>query len=185
MQFEMFSQIVRNKRSKNCKRLLAFLPLLMVMALSACSSDLKELEQKVAEIRSKPGLRIQPLPEIKPYEAFKYEASTERSPFVSNVMARSLQATSERPDVKRKREFLEQFPLDALTMVGTLQVNDKNYALVQDNTGLIHRVHVGNFIGQADGKVTSITASKISVTEILADGLGGYIERPATLTLKE
>ena len=185
MQATMFVEAVRNKCSKSRRRLVAFLPLLMVMALSACSSDLKELEQKVAEIRSKPGLRIQPLPEIKPYEAFKYEASTERSPFVSNVMARSLQATSERPDVKRKREFLEQFPLDALTMVGTLQINDKHYGLVQDNTGLIHRVLVGSFIGQADGKITAITASKISITEILADGLGGYIERPATLTLKE
>jgi type IV pilus assembly protein PilP len=157
----------------------------MLLGLSACSNDLKELEQKVVEIRSKPGIRVQPLPEIKPYEAFKYEASTERSPFLSYVAAQSMVATTQRPDVKRKREFLEQFPLDTLTMVGTLEINGKNYGLVQDNTGLIHRVLVGNFIGQADGKITSITGNKISVTEILADGLGGYIERPATLTLKE
>lgn len=159
--------------------------MLIVVGLSACSNDLKELEQQVAEIRSKPGIRIQALPEIKPYEAFKYEASTERSPFVSSFIARSMLATTERPDVKRKREFLEQFPLDTLKMVGTLQIKDKNYGLVQDNTGLIHRVFIGNFIGQADGKVTAINSNKISITELVADGLGGYIERPATLTLKE
>ena len=82
-------------------------------------------------------------------------------------------------------EFLEQVPLDTLQMVGTLQVQGKTYGLLQGRDGLVHRVQVGSYVGQADGRVTSISNTKVSVTELVADGLGGYIERPAALTLKE
>ena len=59
------------------------------------------------------------------------------------------------------------------------------YGLVQTKDGLVHRVSAGNYIGQADGKITDITPSKISVVEIVPDGLGGYMERPAALALNE
>lgn len=153
--------------------------------LAGCAGDLDELKQKVAEIRAKPGERIEPLPEIKPYEAFKYDASTERSPFIPSASAKSALATSARPDVKRPREFLEQFPLDTLAMVGTLQKQGRTYGLLQGKDGLVHRVQVGSYVGQADGRVTGITGTRVSVIELVADGLGGYIERPAALTLKE
>jgi len=161
---------------------------LLVLALTgigACSSNLDELKQKVAEIKARPGERIDPLPEIKPYEAFRYDALSERSPFIPSSSARSNLATSTRPDIKRPREFLEQFSLDTLQMVGTLQLQGKTFALLQGKDGLVHRVQVGNFIGQADGRVTSITNNKVSVLELVPDGLGGYIERPAALSLKE
>jgi type IV pilus assembly protein PilP len=158
---------------------------LAVLGLSACANDMDELKQKVAEIRARPGDRIEPLPEIKAYEAFKYDASAERSPFIPSASAKSNLATSARPDVKRPREFLEQFPLDTLAMVGTLQLQGKTYGLLQGKDGLVHRVQSGSYVGQADGRVTSITGTKVSVTELVADGLGGYIERPAALTLKE
>jgi type IV pilus assembly protein PilP len=154
-------------------------------SLAGCAGDLDELKQKVAEIRARPGERIEPLPEIKPYEAFKYDASTERSPFIPSASAKSALATSSRPDVKRPREFLEQFPLDTLAMVGTLQKQGRTYGLLQGKDGLVHRVQVGSYVGQADGRVTGITGTRVSVIELLADGLGGYIERPAALTLKE
>jgi type IV pilus assembly protein PilP len=161
--------------------------LLCVAALSlgACTNDIDELKQKVTEIKARPGDRIEPLPEIRPYEAFKYEASTERSPFIPSVSARSNLATTARPDVKRPREFLEQFPLDTLQMVGTLQLQGRTFALLQGKDGLVHRVQVGSYVGQSDGRVTSITNNKVSVIELVADGLGGYIERPAALSLKE
>ncbi|MGD9841727.1 MAG: pilus assembly protein PilP [Steroidobacteraceae bacterium] len=156
-----------------------------ILSLAGCANETDELKQKVAEIRARPGNRIEPLPEIKPYDAFKYDASSERSPFIPSVSAKSNLATSARPDVKRAREFLEQFPLDTLEMVGTLQLQGKNYGLLQGKDGLVHRVQVGSYVGQADGRVVSITNTKVSVTELVADGLGGYIERPAALTLKE
>jgi type IV pilus assembly protein PilP len=87
--------------------------------------------------------------------------------------------------VKRNREFLEQFSLDTLKMVGTLKLGGNYYGLVQTKDNLVHRVVVGNYVGQADGRITEITPSKITVIEIVPDGLGGYIERPAALGLTE
>jgi len=144
-----------------------------------------ELEQKVAEIKSRPGERIEPLPEIKPYEAFTYSAGSMRSPFVPSAPARNELANGVRPDVKRPREFLEQFPLDTMQMVGTLQLQGRNYGLVQGKDGLVHRVLPGNFMGQNDGRIVGITGTRISIIEIVPDGLGGYIERPAALALTE
>ena len=126
-----------------------------------------------------------PLPEIKPYESFAYNASSMRSPFVPSAPTRSDVANSVRPDSKRTREFLEQFPLDTMSMVGTLQLQGKNFGLVQGKDGLVHRVLPGNFMGQNDGRVVSITPTRISIIEIVPDGLGGYIERPAALALNE
>ena len=70
-------------------------------------------------------------------------------------------------------------------MVGTLQTQGHNFGLVQSKDGLVHRVQVGNYVGQSDGRVTSISNTKIAITELVPDGLGGYIERPAALTLKD
>ena len=156
-----------------------------VLALSGCSNGMDQLKQQVAEIKARPGEAIEPLPEIKPYEAFTYNASNMRSPFVPTPPARTDVANGVRPDVKRPREFLEQFPLDTLRMVGTLALQGRNYGLVQGKDGLVHRVLNGSFMGQNDGRIVSISPTKISIIEIVPDGLGGYIERPAALALTE
>jgi type IV pilus assembly protein PilP len=158
---------------------------LALLALTGCGDDLDELRKKVADIKSRPGERIEPLPEIKPYEAFVYNASSMRSPFVPSAPVRNEVAGAVRPDAKRAREFLEQFPLDSLRMVGTLELNGRHYGLVQGKDGLVHRVLPGNYLGQNDGRIVSITGTRISIIEIVPDGLGGYIERPAALALNE
>lgn len=158
---------------------------LALLWLSGCSTDMDQLKAQVAEIKSRPGERVEPLPEIKPYESFAYNASSMRSPFVPSAPTRSDVANSVRPDSKRTREFLEQFPLDTMSMVGTLQLQGKNFGLVQGKDGLVHRVLPGSFMGQNDGRVVSITPTRISIIEIVPDGLGGYIERPAALALNE
>ncbi|HEX7113935.1 MAG TPA: pilus assembly protein PilP, partial [Steroidobacter sp.] len=158
---------------------------LALIAMAGCSSDMDELRQKVAEIKARPGERIEPLPEIKPYEAFVYNAANLRSPFVASAPARNDATSGVRPDTKRPREFLEQFPLDTLRMVGTLELHGRKYGLVQGKDGLVHRVLPGNYMGQNDGRIVSITNTRISLIEIVPDGLGGYIERPASLALTE
>jgi type IV pilus assembly protein PilP len=158
---------------------------LACLALAGCSADIDELQQKVAEIKSRPGERVEPLPQIKPYETYAYGASNLRSPFVPSAPTRNDVANAIRPDSKRAREFLEQFPIDSMKMVGTLNLQGKNYGLVQGKDGLVHRVLPGSYMGQNDGRVTSITSTKISILEIVPDGVGGYIERPAALTLTE
>ncbi len=149
---------------------------------AACSSGQSDLQKWIADTKKKPGGRIQPLPEVKPYETFVYSAGGMRSPF-QPMGASAAGAAGLRPSTRRNREFLEGFSLDTLKMVGTFKVGGSFYGLVQSRDGLVHKVQPGNYLGQNDGKVTEISGSKISLVEIIPDGLGGYIERPASLAL--
>lgn len=158
--------------------------LALATALSGCASREAELAQFIAQTKKEQPTGVKPLPEVKPYENFAYAAQSMRSPFMPGGSG-SASAAGLRPDSRRNREVLEQFSLDSLKMVGTLQMGGKYYGLVQSKDGLVHRVLPGNFIGQNDGRVTAVTASKIKVNEIVPDGLGGYIERPAELALND
>jgi type IV pilus assembly protein PilP len=150
--------------------------------LVGCSSKDDELDQFISDTKKEAGGRVEPLPELKPYETYSYESVAMRSPFMPGGSGAS-SAAGLRPDSRRNREFLEQFSLDTLRMVGTLKLADRTYGLIKTKDGLVHRVLPGNYLGQADGRVTEISPSKISVVEIVADGLGGYMERPASLAL--
>jgi type IV pilus assembly protein PilP len=155
----------------------------LLTGLAACSSADDELSHFIEETKKEPGGRVEPLPEVKPYETFIYSAREMRSPFQPGGNGNG--AAGLRPDSKRNREFLEQFSLDTLKMVGTLRLGGRMYGLVQTKDGLVHRVTDGNYMGQADGHITDITPAKIALTEIVPDGLGGYMERPAALGLNE
>jgi type IV pilus assembly protein PilP len=157
----------------------------VLAALSGCGDDTDELRAKVDEVKSRPGGRIEPLPVVKPYETFAYAAADLRSPFEAGLTANATAANALRPDVNRPREFLEQFSLDTLRMVGTLRLGGARYGLVQTRDGLVHRVLPGNHIGQNDGRITAIDDGKISLIEIVPDGMGGFIERPAALALSD
>jgi len=158
----------------------------VLAAVAGCSDDTDQLRAQIAEIKSRPGGRIEPLPEVKPYETFAYPSADQRSPFEAGVASSaSAGPNSIRPDVSRPREFLEQFSLDTLRMVGTLKLQGHTYGLVQTKDGLVHRVLPGNHLGQSDGRITMIDEGKISLTEIVPDGMGGFIERPAALALSE
>ena len=149
--------------------------------------DAAQAGRQLEELESlhQPGGRVEPIPEVKPYETFVYAAAEMRSPFIPGGSGAGSGMAGLRPDSKRNREFLEQFSLDTLKMVGTLKLGGRMYGLVQTKDGLVHRVSDGNYMGQADGKITDITPAKITVTEIVPDGLGGYMERPAALGLNE
>jgi len=151
-------------------------------ALSGCFSKDDELDQFIANTKKEPGGPVKPLPELKPYESYAYESASMRSPFMPGGSGGG-NSGALRPDSRRNREFLEQFSLDTLRMVGTLRLSDRTYGLIKTKDGLVHRVLPGNYLGQADGRVTEISPSKISVVEIVPDGLGGYMERPASLAL--
>src|SRR3954464_5684469 len=167
-------------KSKNSLLLVGAL-WLTLNTLAGCSSKDDELEQYIADTKKEPGGRVEPLPELKPYESYSYESVNMRSPFMPGGSGGS--GPGLRPDSRRNREFLEQFSLDTMRMVGTLRLADRTYGLVKTKDGLVHRVLPGNYMGQADGRVTEVTPSKINVVEIVPDGLGGYMERPASLAL--
>ncbi len=151
--------------------------------LAGCSGRDADLKNFIEATRKEPGGRVEPLPEIKPYDSYVYSSSAMRSPFVPGGSRGA--ASGPRPDTQHNREFLEQFSLDTLKMVGTLKLNGQSYGLVKVADGRVQRVLVGNHLGQNDGRITEIVPNKISVVELVPDGLGGYIERPAALALNE
>ena len=157
----------------------------VLVLLQACMPAADDLQQFVADSKARPGGRIEPLPQIKPYETFAYEADYLRSPFEPHTPAVAEGPDNGiRPDTRRPREFLEEFPLDTLKMVGTLTKSGETYGLIQTNDGLIHRVVSGNFMGQNEGRVIVVTESEIQLVEIIPDGLGGYLEREAAVALE-
>ena len=155
---------------------------LLLAPLAGCGGGTADLKEKLEELKKRPGSRIEPLPDIKPYEAFAYDPAGVRSPFQPSAPV-SPGAGGLRPDDRRHREFLEGFSLDTLKMVGTLRLGGHAYGLVQTKDGLVHRVMPGNYVGQNDGRILAVTESKITVVEIVPDGMGGYMERPASIPL--
>ena len=168
-----------------------FFPLMLIasFSLAGCGGDMDDLDQYINEVKARPGGRIDPLPEITPYEVFTYVADAEglRSPFVPDAPQAAVGPASGgvKRDLDRSREFLEQFPLDTLRMVGTLMQAEQNFGLIQTSDGLIHRVIPGNYMGQNDGRIVSIDESEIQLIEIISDGIGGYLEREAAVALAD
>ncbi len=156
--------------------------------ISACGGDMDDLRAYVDEVKARPGGRIEPLPQIRPAPSFAYVADGRRSPFMPDTPQARVNNNPDAvqgPDPNRAREFLEQFPLDTLRMVGTMNSQAGTFGLVQTSDGLIHRVTVGNHLGQNYGRIMNISESEIQLVEIIADGIGGYLERPAAVALTD
>jgi type IV pilus assembly protein PilP len=151
--------------------------LLAVALLGACSSDMDELRKYCADVRARKTTHIPAIPPIKQYEAFAYVVGDRRDPFVPAL----LKNTGLQPDLSRNKEPLEEFPLDSLKLVGLINFKGATYALIRAPDGIIHRVTVGNHMGQNFGKITLITPTEVSLVEIVADGFGGFKEQPASL----
>lgn len=166
----------------------------LVFGLFGCSSsDHSELRTYINRVKAKPGGRIEPVPEFKTYESYEYSALERRDPFkmfdseseVDEALATNTTNNGIKPPVNRNKEALEQFPLDALSFVGHLEQNDKNWAIIMSPDKLVHKVRVGNYMGMNYGKITSISETKISLLETIEDGMGGWTEREAALSLSE
>lgn len=163
-----------------------------IMSLSACVGDnqFTDLRAQMDEIKKRPKGNIEPPPEFKAYTSFAYSAAALRSPFSPPMDVELIEATGQKsavkPDLERPKEALEEFGIDSLSMVGTLnKPGNILFALVQDTNGGLHRVAVGNYMGRNHGKVFNVTPQKIDVIEIVSDGQDGWIERPRTIALRE
>lgn len=156
---------------------------LLSLLLTGCGGDMDDLQAWVDEVKSRPGGRIEPLPQIKPYQTFDYSVEDMRSPFVPDTAPERSATSGPRPIQDRPKEYLEGFPLDTLSMVGTLEREGRTYGLVQTQDGLVHRVLPGNFVGQNDGRVVRITEAEIQVEELVPDGIGGFFKRSAAIGL--
>jgi type IV pilus assembly protein PilP len=156
------------------------------LSLAGCSGEgMDDLKQFVND--SGEGLRgkIEPLPEIKPYESFAYNAFDLPDPFKPRKLQPSKGGGGLQPDLNRAKEKLEEFPLENLKMVGTLQQNNVNYGLVRTSDGSLYRVKIGNYMGQNFGIITKISDTEIVMTEIVQDSTGNWTERNTSINLAD
>ncbi len=169
------------------KRVLALTGLVLVVG---CSQDMSDLKAWVKEQKNRKPPPIEPLPEIKPYETFIYEAHDLRDPFrlptLTEVASQETRVgTGPRPDFNRRRELLEAYPLDALAMVGTFGMGEEQWALIEDPDGVVHSVRVGNYLGTNFGKIIEIREDRVVLRELVPDGSGGYEERTEKILLDQ
>lgn len=175
----------------NPKRTLALL--VATLSLTACGGGSEaELRGWMDDTRKSMRPTTQPVPEPKQFSPFTYEARTIIDPFDQQKMvlavARQAQTRAStsaiKPDLDRRREALEGYPLDQLKMVGTLRQQGNNVALI-DASGQTFMVRSGNYIGQNFGLVTKISETEVDLKEIVQDAAGEWVERPAKLELQE
>lgn len=160
--------------------------ILLSAALAACSGGRHDdLEQFVRD--SGQGLRgkVEPLPEVQPYQPFAYNAFDLPDPFKPRKLKPAGGGGGLQPDFNRPKEALESFPLESLKMVGTLQQNKITYAIIKATDNSLHRVKPGNHMGQNFGVITAISDTEIAVKEIVQDSAGDWTERSTTINLQE
>ena len=160
---------------------------------AGCVRGMSDLYTYVAQVKSREAPGIKPLPEIKPYRHFAYVDQNRRNPFDSSIFeskvaeqaARNHSDPTIRPDTNRTAEFLENFPLDSLRMVGTLSQDGQLWALIKTPDKTIQRVSYGDYMGQNNGRIRKISDSGIDLAEIVPDGYGGWRERKSYVAFNE
>ena len=175
-----------------------FLPIIFVTlsigTLVGCgSSGEDELRQWIATERAQARPRVTPIAEPKQFNPQPYTADAGMEPFNPLKLTQALRRESSQvasnaaliaPEMARRKEPLEAFPLDTMAMVGSLNKASKPTALLKvDN--LLYQVQVGNYLGQNYGRITAITETAIQLREIVQDATGDWIERATSLELQE
>ena len=156
------------------------------LLLGACGgSDHPDLDAWMKEQGKTAKGKLDPLPQIKPYDPFTYNAFDLPDPFKPRKIEPSKGSSKLAPDFTRRREPLEAFPLESLTMVGTLAKNKTTYALVRTPERDVFQVRAGNYLGQNYGVVIEIGDSDLKLKELLQDGSGDWTERSSTLQLQQ
>ncbi len=160
------------------------------LLLVGCGNDKQDLERWVNQTLQRPPGEVEPLPQVVTPEPVVYDAYDLRDPFMRSrpderETASGSASSGPRPDPDRRREFLEQFPLDALDMVGTISIGDQTYGLISDPEETIHRVSEGNYMGQNHGRILQVTPVAIEVMELVPDGADGWMEREAQIALPD
>jgi type IV pilus assembly protein PilP len=158
------------------------------MLVAGCVPGTQDLEQKIADIKGERGIPIEPLPAMKVYPPFSYTAHDLRDPFAQFGDDDNPSGTDgvSGPDDARVKEPLEAFPLDALDMVGTIgDPMNAPTALITDPSGAVHRLKPGNYLGQNDGQITAVYEDRVELVELVSNGNGGWMERPASIALDD
>lgn len=160
--------------------------LFCVSMLAACGGgDMEDLRQFMDEAGKDMQGKLEPLPQIKPYEPFSYDAFGLPDPFKPRKLSPSGSGGGLQPDLTRPREPLEAYSLETLKMVGMIGKKNGVNAVVATPDKAIYHVRVGNYMGQNFGLITRITDTEITLKEIVQDSAGDWAERTSTMTLQE
>jgi type IV pilus assembly protein PilP len=161
------------------------------LGLSGCDGgDNQEVKQWMDEVRQQTKVNVPKLSEPKKFLPFTYAVRDNIDPYnpgkleIALAKAKASSTGALKPDMDRRREPLESYPLDNLRMVGTLQKPGINYALIQADKTVYH-LKVGNYIGQNFGMITNISETEVELKEIVQDASGEWVERQAKLELQE
>jgi type IV pilus assembly protein PilP len=127
--------------------------------------------------------KLDPLPQMKPYEPFTYNAFDLPDPFKPRKIEPTKGGSKLAPDLARRKEPLEGYPLEALNMVGTLEKGRTVYALIRTPEKDLYQVRQGNYLGQNYGVIIGVTDGEIRLKELVQDGAGDWTERSSTLQL--
>ncbi len=171
-----------------------FLPMMVALFLCGCSSSGDdELRQWMAELRATTKPKVTALTEPKQFLPQTYAVESGVEPFNAIKLTQALRRESTQtasnaaliaPEMARRKEPLEAYPLDVMAMVGSLDKKGTPTALLKVDK-LLYQVRVGNYIGQNYGRITKITENSIQLREIVQDATGDWIERTASLDLQE
>ena len=166
--------------------------LMLLVLLAGCArgitstpGDAPNLEKWVADVRARPAPPLEPLPVMQQFETFEYAAQGMRDPFTDAWPVSQTNTGGLRPDPNRRKEPLEAYPLDALDMIGSIGRGPGLVALVIAPDKVTYRVRPGVYMGQSDGRVTGVYEDRIELIELVPDGAGGWLERPASLALED
>jgi type IV pilus assembly protein PilP len=160
----------------------------LIAALAGCSAQTSDLVEYVAQVKQNTPVYIEPYPEFKTMPAFEYQAASLRSPFQRprNIAMQAPEVEKQnclQPNFNRKKQPLEAYGLDALSISGMFTSQGKKWALITANDGSLHKAKAGDYLGLFFGKITSINDGTISITEMLPDGAGCWQTKEATLTM--
>ena len=154
------------------------------LALGACGGQThQDLRNWMAEQGKGAKGKLDPLPQVKPYEPFAYNAFDLPDPFKPRKIEPAKGDSKLAPDLARRKEPLEAYPLESLNMVGTLQKNSQVYALVRTPDKDLYQVRPGNHLGQNYGVILGVSDSEIKLKELVQDGSGDWTERSSSLQL--
>ena len=164
----------------------ALISLCACLALAACGErGHPDLEAWMKDQGKAVKGKLDPLPQIKPYDPFTYNAFDLPDPFKPRKIEPSKGGSKLAPDFTRRKEPLEAFPLESLTMVGTLARNKTTYALVRTPESDVFQVRAGNYMGQNYGVIIEIGDGELKLKELLQDGAGDWTERSSSLQLQQ
>ncbi|SEO48335.1 type IV pilus assembly protein PilP [Duganella sp. CF517] len=159
--------------------------------LSACGDDdTQQVRAWMREVDAQTKVKVPPLAEPKTFIPFAYAQKDQVDPFNPNKLLAELAKLDARaggglrPDVERRKELLESYPLDTVKMVGTIEKNGVIHAVLQIDRS-VHQVVKGQHIGQNYGRITGITEDAVSIREIVQDATGDWVERTSKLELQE